>query len=272
MRAQIFKPQSRKNWFKIEASKTDTAEILIYDEIGGFGIEAGKFVAALAEITASTIKVRLNTPGGSVFDGVAIFNALRQHPARIETHIDSLAASIGSIIALAGDTVEMAKNAYLMIHNPWALTMGDSAELRKTAALLDKIGGTLVQAYQDKTGASDEQITAWMNDETWFTAQEALEAGFVDEITGETTAQNRFDLSVYDRVPRSLKTETNDIVDTIRDFEAALRDELGFTHREAKRLAAGGWPAFARDEQDEAELYETARIIGNLCQDLKNQH
>ena len=270
MRAQIFKPQTKKSWFKIEASKTDTAEILIYDEIGGFGIEAGKFVADLGEVSAKTIKVRLNTPGGSVFDGVAIFNALRQHPARIEAHIDGLAASIGSIIALAADSVEMAKNAYFMIHNPWTLTIGDSAELRKTADLLDKIGGTLVQTYQDKTGASDEQVTAWMNNETWFTAQEALEAGFIDEITGDTTAKNRFDLSVYDRVPRNLQTETNDIVDTIRDFEAALRDELGFSHREAKRLAAGGWAAFVRDEQDEAD--NVVQLLKQMHRDLNQKH
>jgi len=270
MKTQLFKPQAKSNWYRIENSTgSDSVEILIYDEIGGYGINAEVLVSELQKINSKTINVRLNTPGGSVFDGIAIYNALRQHPAQIVVDIDGLAASIGSIIALAGDTVRMAKNAYFMIHNPWVLTVGDADELRKTANLLDKISGTLTQTYVDKTGHNNQKISKWMADETWFTAEEALSTGFIDEISGTSEARASFDLSIYNHAPKKLTADDMSIVESIRDFEAALREELGFSHRESRRIASGGWPAFVRDEQIEGEEAEAAQFISKLCQDLK---
>ena len=143
-----------KPWYSIQAAAKDVAEVLIYDEISSWGITAENFVKDLQGVTAKTINLRINSPGGSVFDGTAIFNALRAHPAKVVSHIDGVAASIASIIALAADEVRMAENAFYMIHNAWGVAMGDGAEMRKMADILDKIAGTLAKTYAAKTGSS----------------------------------------------------------------------------------------------------------------------
>jgi ATP-dependent Clp protease, protease subunit len=190
-------------WYKMEVT-ADVADIYIYDEISLWGITADQFVKDLNAIKSKTIRLHLNTPGGSVFDGIAIFNALKQHPANVETYIEGLAASIGSLIALAGDKVYMADNSFFMIHEPWILAMGDAAELRKTADLLDKISGTLIKNYMQASEQKEEQVKKWLADETWFTAAEAKAAGFIDEITEEIKANASHDLSVFNNVPEKL--------------------------------------------------------------------
>jgi len=170
-----------KTWYEINAGPTST-EVLIYDEIGAWGVTAKQFIKDLNNIQTKNISLRINSPGGSVWDGDAIFNALRRSKANITTHIDGLAASMASIIALAGSTVEMADNAFYMIHNPWSLTIGDADQMRKDADLLDKIAGTMTSIYAKKTGMTEEEITTMMNDETWLTAEEAMAFGFVDSV------------------------------------------------------------------------------------------
>jgi len=220
-------------WYKMEAKSQEIADIFIYDEISWFGISANQFVKDLNAIKSKTIRLHLNSPGGSVFDGVAIYNALKQHSAKIETYIEGLAASIASIIALAGDKVYMADNAFFMIHEPWILTIGDSTELRKTAELLDKIRGTLVNTYIKKTGKDEAQVTKWVKDETWFTAAEAKEAGFIDEITDKVDAEASYDLSIFDNVPETLLKEFEQnsepetkIENKTRQFRESMRMRL----------------------------------------------
>ena len=174
-------------WFQIKAADSgDHADILIYSEIGESfwteTVDAKSFVTDLQELDVATIAVRINSPGGSVFDGVAIYNALKRHPAAVTTHVDGVAASIASIVALAGDRVVMAKNATMMIHNPWSMAMGDAAELRKTADLLDKLRGTLLSTYADKSGQPDDVIAEAMDAETWYDADEAVAFGLADVI------------------------------------------------------------------------------------------
>lgn len=197
-----------RSWFKVNAAG-DQAEVLIYDEIGMWGITAKDFAGALQKITAPNILVRLNSPGGDVFDGLAIYNALRAHPAKVTAQIDALAASIASIIALAGDQVVMAANAFMMVHNPWSMAMGDAAELRTVADTLEKVGKSLEGIYVEATGASPDQVKAWMDAETWFGAAEAIEAGLVDDLVGDAPAENlaaarAFNLDNYRNPPRSL--------------------------------------------------------------------
>jgi ATP-dependent Clp protease, protease subunit len=164
------------------------AEILVYDDIGPdwLGMIGSKTIAqALKDVgDAKDITVRINSPGGSVFEGVAIYNQLKKHNAKIHIAIDGLAASIASIIAMAGDDVEIAENAMMMIHDPWAIAFGNSAELSKLVTLLDQIKTTLVDTYASKTAGktSAEELSTLMTDETWFTAKEALEKGLVDKI------------------------------------------------------------------------------------------
>lgn len=197
-----------KKWYEIK-NYADKAEILIYDQIGsGFwssGIEAKDLVKEIADIKASQIDIRINSPGGSVFDGIAIYNAIKRHPAKKTTYNDGLAASIASVIFLAGDKKVSAENAMTMIHNPFGMVMGDAAEMRKMADVLDKLKESIVMAYQKSTMLTDEELKAAMDAETWYTATEAKDIGFVDEITGESDssaiANFNFQKLGYNKVP-----------------------------------------------------------------------
>lgn len=197
---------------QIKAStKKDEAEILIYDEIGksffGDGVDAKQLVQDLAGLTAKKLRVRINSAGGSVFDGLAIYNALREHDAQVVTHVEGVAASIASVIALAGDEVKMADNALFMIHNPHGFQGGNAADMREFADLLDKVGGSLAGIYAEHSGQDIDEIHALMDAETWFTAEEAKAAGFVTAITKGKKIEARADLSAFKNVPAALKAE-----------------------------------------------------------------
>ena len=203
-----------ETWYKITAKHEDTddagAEILLYDEIGrnwfGEGISAEELVKTLAELDVAKIDVRINSAGGQVFEGLAIFNALDRHPAEITTHVDGMAASIASIVALAGDTVRIAENAFVMIHNPWGVAIGDAHEMRSMADILDKLGGSLADIYAGKTKKKHKAMAVLMDAETWFNATEALEIGLVDEIApAMAIAASVFDLTRFQNVPSSLE-------------------------------------------------------------------
>ena len=170
------------SWFKIQNKSADVAEVLIYDEIGGYGIGARQFVEALNAVTAKNIKLRINSPGGDAFDAFAMYSAITGHKATVNVQIDGLAASAASIVAMAGDTVCIAKNAFLMIHCAATLAFGTGEELQKQAAVLAKIDATIAQVYADKSGKSLDQIKAAMDAETWFTSSEAKSFGLVDSI------------------------------------------------------------------------------------------
>ena len=170
-------------WYNITptAEGETKAEIYIYDTIGSHDINAKQFVDEIKELQAETIHVRINSPGGSVIDGNAIFNALERHQAKIITHIDGLGASMASVVAMVGDEVHMSDNALLMIHNPWTVSIGDADELRADADLLEKMSDSIINAYS-RSQYEKEEIKDLMDKETWFTAQEALEAGLVDHV------------------------------------------------------------------------------------------
>lgn len=135
------------------------------------------------------LKVRINSPGGDVYAGVAIYNTLVNHPATVTTYVDGLAASAASIVAMAGDTVTMPRASMLMIHNPSAMAIGDKRTMDETAAILDKVRDSFIGAYEMKTGLSADQIKDMMDSETWMTAEEAVELGFADKIDEQRTIQ-----------------------------------------------------------------------------------
>ena len=196
-----------KSWYRIAAKDGDDgdhAEILIYDEIGrnfwGEGIAAEDLVKELSALDVKTIDVRINSVGGQVFEGLAISNALDRHPATVTTHVDGMAASIASIVALAGDQVRIAENAFMMIHNPIGFEIGDANAMRKMAEILDTLTGSLADTYVAKTGKSEKVIRGMMDEETWFNAAEALEAGLVDEVDEARAVAASFDLSKFHNV------------------------------------------------------------------------
>jgi ATP-dependent Clp protease protease subunit len=193
--------------YRIRASGK-ALEVYLYDYIGGWlgGITPQRLADDLkAAGKVDTINVRINSPGGDVFDGITIFNQLRRHPAKVMVDVDGLAASIASVIAMAGDTVRMADNAMFMIHDPMSGQFGTAEELRKQADLLDQVRDNLLDTYFGKTGGDRAQISELMAAETWMTASQAKQHGFIDEVTQELQMAACFDLSRYHNAPEALK-------------------------------------------------------------------
>lgn len=176
-------PVNQKSWFRMQAKEDQTADIYIYDEIGGWGISARRFTEDLISLgNLSHINLHIHSPGGEVFDGTAIYNQLKNHSATITVYIDGLAASMASVIAMVGDTVIMPKNAMMMIHKPWGVSWGDANDMREYADLLDKLENVLIPAYVAKTGKTTEEITAMLEQETWLDGDECVEHGFADKV------------------------------------------------------------------------------------------
>lgn len=171
------------SWYKINARDGGIAEIAIFDEIGGWGITARQFAQELSSFRdISLIKLYIHSPGGDVFEGMAIYNLIRNHPARVEVEILGLAASMASVIAMAGDLVIMPENAMMMIHRPWGIQGGDADSMRRYANLLDQVEDNLISSYTNKTGIAADAIKTMLAAETWLTGTEAVEQGFADQL------------------------------------------------------------------------------------------
>jgi ATP-dependent protease ClpP protease subunit len=172
-------------WFRILNQTDESAEIYVYDEIGGWGVQAGQFAAALRDLDVSSLKVRINSPGGDYFDGVAIYNLLKEYKATVSVVVDGLAASAASIVAMAGDTVAMGKGSQMMIHDAMIATIGNAADLREMADQLDVTSQDIAQLYADRAGGT---VTEWrdqMRAETWYSAEDAVAAGLADEVVNK---------------------------------------------------------------------------------------
>lgn len=185
-------------WGRVTARVTaalqqlDNEAILLFGIIGDVfdGVTDSDVVTALDRLRdRDEVLVLLNSPGGDVTQGLAIYHALATHPATVTIEITGVAASMASAIAMAGDTVRIAENGHVMLHDPFMLSGGDAAELRKAAEMLDRFGTTLAGIYAGKTGIPEAQIRDMMIAETWFTAEEALAQGFVDEIVAAAPAE-----------------------------------------------------------------------------------
>jgi ATP-dependent protease ClpP protease subunit len=185
------KMRGKKFWEIRAAVEAGVGELLLYGPIGadnGMGwlfdeVTPRKFREELDALGGvSELRVFLNSEGGDVFAGQAIHSMLRRHPAQVRVFVDGLAASIASLVAMAGDKVIMPRNAMMMIHNPWTIGIGDAIEFRELADSLDKIREGMVASYQSKTGMERKELLRLLNAETWMTAAEAVEMGFADEI------------------------------------------------------------------------------------------
>jgi ATP-dependent protease ClpP protease subunit len=202
-----------QSWYCISnAASPDEAEVMLYDEVGGwYGATADQFIADLRSVTSPNLRVRINSPGGSVFEGIAIANALRSHPANVTMQVDGIAASIASVIAMAGDRIEMAPNTMLMIHEASGVCLGNAADMEEMAELLDLISDNIADAYAARAGGTREQWREQMRAETWFLPDDAVAAGLADEAIptpkrGEPVPQptedepemrKQFDLTAY---------------------------------------------------------------------------
>lgn len=217
-------------------------ELYIYDSIGEGGVTAKAFIDALRTLnTAETIHVRINSPGGSVADALAIYNTLQELPD-VVIHIDGLAASSASVLAMAGRCL-MAENAILMIHRPWSGVAGDADDMRKAGDVLDKVQPQLVSAYAKKTGLSAEKLNEMLAAETWMTAAEALELGFVDEVIEFMAVAASADLSAFDQVPERITQIQNQArvdVQEIQNILDLFKGERVFENITAQTLMSQG--------------------------------
>jgi ATP-dependent protease ClpP protease subunit len=189
------------SWYAIRARGTG-AEVAIYDEIGAYGVSAKGFLAELGALPEGTpVDLRLNSPGGSVFDAVAIHNAIKRHEGTVTVWIDGIAASAASYIAMAGDEIVMPENAFLMIHDPAGLVMGTAEDMRAMAEALDKVKGSLVSGYAAKSGRTTEEVSGLMSAETWFDASDAVAQGFADRLIEPVRIAARFDIGRFRNAP-----------------------------------------------------------------------
>jgi len=198
----------------------DEAVVYLYDAIDSwYGVDASQFAKDLASVQCQTIHLRINSPGGDVFDGRAMQTALSQHPAHVIAHIDGLCASAATYVAMGANEIRMTDGGFFMIHKGWTIQLGNADDMRESASLLDKIDNAICSDYKKRTGIDESQIMEWMAAETWFDAEEAKQHGFVDEIVEGNAANNRFDVGAYGNAPKAL---TDKLPDNRKHLERRL--------------------------------------------------
>lgn len=194
-------------WYSIRAAAERSAEVYIYGDIGDSWYEdsvtAASFVKEIAALDVDALNVRINSYGGSVTDGLAIYNALRRHKATVTVTVDGIAASIASLIAMAGDSVVIAENGMMMLHAPWGGCYGNAPEMRAFADMLDKWADAMAQSYAAKTGRPLDDMRALLTDgvDHWYSAAEALDQKLVDDVVSSIPVAAAFDLSRYHSIP-----------------------------------------------------------------------
>lgn len=220
--------------FKIVSKSATKAEIILYGTIGGGwfgdGITAKQFSDELKALDSSVneITVRINSPGGSVFEGITIYNRLKQHKAKIIVHIDALAASIASIIALAGDEIIVGEGAFYMIHLPWTYAAGDRKELDNVIESLMNIEEQMISIYSKRTGLDRHEIKKLMEDETWMDADTAIEKGFVDSKADESLpiAASAMKSDWFKKAPKNYNSETKAVDSAKSDLKKKIEEKL----------------------------------------------
>ena len=183
-------------WYDIQGKAETEGEVMIYGDIG-FKVSAADFISQLKEKRYKSLTVHINSGGGEVFDGLAIYNYLKNFSGRTVVIVDGLAASMASVIAMAGDEIRMSDNSFLMIHKPSGGVIGDARQMKKMADVLDKIAEQLADIYSKRTGMRRETILNLMEEETWFNSEEAKENGFIDGIFKGMAMAAKLDLSKY---------------------------------------------------------------------------
>lgn len=220
--------------FEIKAADGVT-EIDLYDEIGFWGVTAKAMREKLKG--AGDVRLRINSPGGDVFDGIAMYNDLVAHPGRVTVEIAGLAASAASIVAMAGEEIAIAESAFLMIHNAWGIVVGNRHDMRQVADVLEQIDAALAGVYVGRTGMDRDEVAALLDAETWLSGAAAVDAGFADAITGAADEpQARFDLTGFKNTPPALLADFGE-PRTTRDLEAHLR-EAGWSRSKAAAMSA----------------------------------
>lgn len=253
------KPLDRPDWYKVSAESGDQAEIFVYDIIGWPFNDAGELIRMISDMKGSPILVRVNSPGGDVFDANALYNAFKAHDAKVTMRIEALAASAASYLVLAGTEVQAYRNAMMMIHEPWTIALGNQYDFREIADVLGQISGNMVDIYAAESKIGKREVREMMKSETWMTAKQMKEKGFVDTIIDGDAAKAQFDLSMFANLPPEIVPNDDPRPEpTIRDAERALRD-VGFSQNKAKAMLAGS-------KQTDADREETETLKAVICE------
>lgn len=228
---------AKKEWYSIKNAATPDArsQVHIYDEIGFMGKTAHDFIQDLSGIEGP-IDLHLNSPGGEVFDGVAIYNTLLARED-VDVYVDGIAASIASVIAMAGDRVFIAPTAQFMVHNAFAMACGDASSLREMADQLDRNTANIASIYAARTGQTTDHWIQMMDKESWFTGQEAVDAGLADQVVPTKTALAKFDFAMPPKVNK---------------MAASLPPNAGGSHVTANPFADGIAPAPQKGQPKDA--------------------
>ena len=189
-----------EKWYNINSKASKVVDVYIFDEIGMGGVNAQGFIEEIKSFKDSPMNLHINCVGGDVFDGMAIYNIIKKRTATTTVYIEGIAASMGSVIALAANKVVMAENSLFMIHNAWGGAMGEAKEMKKTAKLLDKISGEIADIYVKKTKLPYDKVKEMMDEETWLNAEEALELGFIDSISDAIKVAAKYDVSKFKNI------------------------------------------------------------------------
>ncbi|ELJ6325434.1 ClpP-like prohead protease/major capsid protein fusion protein [Escherichia coli] len=284
-----------KSWYSIQA-KADALHVRIYDEIGGYGVQASTLtdqISACGDV--SEIHLCIHSPGGDIFQGLAIYNALKNHPAKKIVHIEGIAASMASFIAMCGDHIVMPANAMMMIHAPRGVTAGVSGDVRRFADLMDKLGDTMAETYAGRTGKSKQEITAMMEAETWMDGNECKANGFADEVIPAITAMARIEskrIGDFSNMPENIKNmisqntgsneqeRLNGIRELFGTFNGKYNDlainclaDAGCSVEDARErlLLAMGKESTPTNKNTPANLYYAYTDNGNITGDAMQQ-
>ncbi|EES6812407.1 Clp protease ClpP [Escherichia coli] len=284
-----------KSWYSIQA-KADALHVRIYDEIGGYGVQASTLtdqISACGDV--SEIHLCIHSPGGDIFQGLAIYNALKNHPAKKIVHIEGIAASMASFIAMCGDLIVMPENAMMMIHAPRGVTAGVSGDVRRFADLMDKLGDTMAETYAGRTGKSKQEITAMMEAETWMDGNECKANGFADEVIAGITAMARIEskrIGDFSNMPENIKNmishntgsneqeRLNGIRELFGTFNGKYNDlainclaDAGCSVEDARErlLMAMGKESTPTNKSTPANLYYAYTDNGNITGDAMRQ-
>lgn len=272
-----------QSWYKVQAKKDAPSEVHIFDEIGAWGVDARSFRESIAGL--GDLNVTIHSPGGDVNDGLAIFNTLQRHPGKVRVEVNTMAASMASIIALAGDETVITENGFFMVHNPWTVAMGDADGFEHTANEMRKIEDVLVSSYVRETGQSEADIRAMMRAETWLNADEAVEKGFASEILPATRAvatindfksdlPNKFShwpSALKQRPASNIQTEESMDNDKLLELQAKAKDAEAAVTAKDKELESVKAQLKAETERNDKVVKETREEAGKIVA-LGKQH
>jgi len=189
-----------EKWYNIQNKAGNSADIYIFDEIGTYGVTAQDFISEIKGLKDMPINLRINSLGGDVFDGMAMYNVIKRRESKTTVYIEGIAASIATIIALGADEIVMAENSLFMIHNAWGGASGEAKDMRKTAETLEKITSELTDIYVKKTGLSYDAVAQMMDEETWLNAEEAYKLRFIDTISDSIKVAAKYDVSKFKNI------------------------------------------------------------------------